>query len=54
MKDINSKLLMIVDGRVSISKKMQYIDQNGILNKKDQLIMEIQGGDVIGEDFIWF
>ena len=33
---------------------MEYLDENGIQKKKDQQIMEIEGGDVIGEDFLWF
>jgi len=45
---------MVVSGRVNISKSISFFDENDILKRKDQLIMEIEGGDVIGEDFIWF
>ena len=53
-RDTHDKLYMVVSGRVSISKSIEFFDENGSLKRKDQLIMEIEGGDVIGEDFIWF
>ena len=45
---------MVVSGRVNISRSITFFDENDMLKRKDQLIMEIDGGDVIGEDFIWF
>ena len=45
---------MIVEGRVNIFKQVEFCDANGKRTKRDELIMEIEGGDVIGEDAIWF
>ena len=45
---------MLVEGRVNVSRLLQFYDENDILKKKDEIIMEIAPGDLIGEDYLWF
>ena len=45
---------MVVEGRINISRFIQFLDENENLKKKDEIIMEIAPGDIIGEEFIWF
>ena len=45
---------MLVEGRVNIVRIIEFLDENENLKKKEEIMMEIAPGEIIGEDFIWF
>lgn len=51
---MNKYLYFIVEGNVDVYKTVQYFDENDKLLKKEEKIMAVQAGDIIGEDTLWF
>jgi len=45
---------MIVEGKVNIYKAAEYYDEDGKVIRKDELIMEVGEGELVGEDAAWF
>lgn len=48
------KLYFLVEGQVTISKYVKYLDQNDEWAYKDEDIMVIHSPDIIGEDYLWY
>ena len=49
-----NQLLFISEGSAFIYKKITYLDQNDKPQESNEKIMEVQKGDVVGEDHAFF
>ena len=50
----SEQLYILLTGKVSIYKILEYLNENDEKIKKQQMIMDIFPGDVIGEDRLWY